>query len=962
MDVIEPGTSGRAETDALVEGPKWAGTTITFSFPDLAGYADYGGVDEVAKNFEAFNAVQQAAVRSILTQISSFTGLTFVELSGPNAANATLRFAMSDEAETAYAYLPNPGSFGGDAWFNNSSGDHDNPMPGNYAWYSLMHEIGHALGLGHPHESAPPMSHETDWMPYTVMSYRTRQGGTVENYQAGDGSFAQTFMREDIAGLQFLYGTNASFRAGDTVYRWSETTGEMFVDGVGQGAPIESRIFGTLWDAGGIDTLDLSNFRGATVRLTPGIFNTFSPTQLANFDGPSAPGNIVLPFSPTGDARGRIENVIGGVSFVIHGNEADNHLRMVAGHNTLWGYDGNDWIEGGNDLDVVYGGTGNDRLVGNEGRDELRGEDGDDLLDGGADADELVGGFGNDYIAGGPGTDRLMGDEGSDRLFGEDLDDILDGGAGADYMAGGTGNDDYYIDDPDDVIFEAPGQGTDRVFTPFSYEVSDVFEDAWLIGTANAQLTGNAQSNILRGNAGNNIIDGRAGADVMVGAAGDDVFFVDDIGDKVYDGYAEGGFDTVYSSVDIVLIDTNIYHDPGAGASLAGYTGWANRIELVILTGSANLSAKGNVYENILRGNSGDNRLEAGNGNDILQGGAGADTLIGGAGFDLADYSQSSGAVTINLLTGRGSGSEAEGDTLETIEWVIGGYYDDTLVGDAENNVLTGLFGADTLIGGGGIDTASYESDAGSVFVNLTLGRGYGNASSGDTYDSIENVIGTSYNDFLIGDPGVNRLDGAAGDDIIIGAVGPDVVVGGAGADWASFEDNSGVVFINLMLARGFNNAAEGDTYQGVEHLIGGLMDDFFIGDDNANRLNGAMGADTLVGNGGQDIYMFTYAPGATSIWGNPNLDLILDFATGVDRIELSAGAFPGLPVGTLAAGAFWAGTAAHDGDDRILYDAGTGKLFFDPDGTGGQAALLFAVLGETSHPAALAASDFVVV
>ena len=247
------------------------------------------------------------------------------------------------------------------------------------------------------------------------------------------------------------------------------------------------------------------------------------------------------------------------------------------------------------------------------------------------------------------------------------------------------------------------------------------------------------------------------------------------------------------------------------------------------------------------------------------------------------------------------------------------------------------------------------------MFVNLTLGRGYGNASFGDTYDGIENVTGTDYNDFLIGDPGVNRLDGGAGNDTIIGAVGPDELIGGSGLDWASDEDNSGTVFVNLTLQQGFNNAAHGDTYDGIENVIGGLMDDFFIGDEAANRLNGAMGADTLLGAGGADVFMFTYAPGATSTWGHANADLILDFASGVDTIELAASAFPGLAAGTLPASAFVLGTAAADASDRILYDQATGNLFFDPDGAGGQAATLFATLGETTHPI-IAASDFAVV
>jgi Ca2+-binding RTX toxin-like protein len=146
-----------------------------------------------------------------------------------------------------------------------------------------------------------------------------------------------------------------------------------------------------------------------------------------------------------------------------------------------------------------------------------------------------------------------------------------------------------------------------------------------------------------------------------------------------------------------------------------------------------------------------------------------------------------------------------------------------------------------------------------------------------------------------------------------------------------------------------------------MENVIGGLFDDFFIGDQAANRLNGAMGADTLLGAGGADIFMFTYAPGATSAYGSANVDLILDFHTGEDIIELSSSAFSGLAVGALPASALVLGTAAADAGDRIIYDAATGNLFFDPDGIGGQAATLFATLGESSHPA-IAASDFAVV
>ncbi len=220
-----------------------------------------------------------------------------------------------------------------------------------------------------------------------------------------------------------------------------------------------------------------------------------------------------------------------------------------------------------------------------------------------------------------------------------------------------------------------------------------------------------------------------------------------------------------------------------------------------------------------------------------------------------------------------------------------------------------------------------------------------------------------SYDDFIIGD-GVNRLDGAAGNDTIIGAVGADVLIGGDGVDLLSFEDNSGTVFVNLLTGQGFNNAAQGDTFEGFEDVIGGLFDDTLIGDNGANRLDGAMGADTLVGNGGADTFVFAHAPGAASGFAHlnagANVDTIYDFASGEDTLEINAGAFGGgLSAGGLAAGAFVMGSAAGDADDRFVYSQATGELFFDADGNGAGAQVLMAIL--PNHDV-IAASDFVIV
>jgi serralysin len=300
-------------------------------------------------------------------------------------------------------------------------------------------------------------------------------------------------------------------------------------------------------------------------------------------------------------------------------------------------------------------------------------------------------------------------------------------------------------------------------------------------------------------------------------------------------------------------------------------------------------------------------------------GGTGNDTLTGNA--------------VANLLSG-GHGADA----------ISAGDGDDTLLGGA---------GADALDGGDGIDTAVFSDFNAAVSVNLNIGQGFGNQAQGDTYSGIENVIGSARGDFIIGDSGTNRLDGAGGDDILVGSAGADLLVGAGGADIASYGDNWGAVFINLTLGQGFGNAAHGDTYDGIENLDGGIFDDFFIGDEGANVLAGRLGNDILVGAGGADTFLFDTAAFAA------NVDTIVDFASGTDRIALDDAAFAGLALGALAAGAFAIGTAAGDADDRILYDGATGALLFDADGSGDGAAVQFATL---EGAPSLTAGDFAVI
>jgi VCBS repeat-containing protein len=340
--------TGNAYVDGVLSGTKWAVSGFTFSFPTSASYYGSGyGSGEPSTGFEAFNATQQAATIQALAMYSAVANLTFTEMSETASSHAVLRYAMSDVPGTAWAYYPN-GYFeeGGDAWFGNSSGWYDNPVMGNYAFASIVHETGHALGLKHPHEASGSfgaMPADKDSIEYSVMSYRSYVGAGLTGYTASNDSFPQTLMMYDIAALQQMYGANFTTNAGDTVYSWSATTGRMSINGVAQTQPAGNKIFMTLWDGGGVDTYDFSNYAtGLTVNLQPGNWTTASAVQLAYLgNGHYAAGNIANALLYNNNTASLVENAVGGsAGDTMVGNQADNLLTGRGGNDGLDGLGG----------------------------------------------------------------------------------------------------------------------------------------------------------------------------------------------------------------------------------------------------------------------------------------------------------------------------------------------------------------------------------------------------------------------------------------------------------------------------------------------------------------------------------------------------------------------------------------------------------------------------------------------
>jgi Ca2+-binding RTX toxin-like protein len=323
---------------ALLGGTSWSGSTVTYGFTTSA--SDYGpgeATDEVA-TIQPLNAQQRAAATTVLGQVANLTNLGFSLLSS-SPGSAQMRFALSEDPDTAHAYYPASGD-GGDSWYNSTK--YNNPVVGNYQWLTFIHETGHALGLKHGHES-PALSPDRDSGEYSVMTYRGYIGAPVDEENGGyrneTWGFPQTMMMYDIAALQRMYGADFTHNAGDSVYSWSATNGSFMVNGAvqwtpGNGAPGSNRVFMTVWDGGGIDTYDLSNYgNSVTIDLRPGEWTTTSQVQRANLgDGHFARGNVANALLYNGDPRSLIENAVGGSgSDVLISNQAANRLTGNGG-------------------------------------------------------------------------------------------------------------------------------------------------------------------------------------------------------------------------------------------------------------------------------------------------------------------------------------------------------------------------------------------------------------------------------------------------------------------------------------------------------------------------------------------------------------------------------------------------------------------------------------------------------
>ena len=485
--------------------------------------------------------------------------------------------------------------------------------------------------------------------------------------------------------------------------------------------------------------------------------------------------------------------------------------------------------------------------------------------------------------------------------------------------------------------------------SPFSLQVSG-------LGGNDSIVTGSG-SDTLFGGAGNDTLNGKAGRDWLYGNAGDDTYVLDSLAyssllkdylwDRVIESAGEGRDTVVVYAID----------NPRTIFGIDGYT-LPDNVENGRLVGTDLFRAfylAGNELANVLQSEFGPHQLYGMGGNDILVASSdiiASDTFYGGPGDDVYRFGSIEDAGTIVELAGEGS------DTVETeYAFTLPANVEKLIIsegafgrGNALDNHLTATGPVGALEGLGGNDIIEARAATGGLY------GGEGN----------DRLIGHGGQDLLSGGAGRDTMDGRGGNDTYIVDSSLDIVTesaSGGGVDLvkssaASFTLPLNIENLTLVGTRpiaGYGSSqANRITGNNAENVLKGYGgNDILVGGGGSDSLFGGAGRDRLQGGSGNDRFFFDRPLSAST-----NVDTIVDFVGADDSIFLDRNIFKGLArSGELGVGAFRTGTNARDTSDRIIYDGATGNIYYDADGTGPAAKILFATVSPGTF---LTNADFV--
>jgi serralysin len=549
---------------------------------------------------------------------------------------------------------------------------------------------------------------------------------------------------------------------------------------------------------------------------------------------------------------------------------------------------------------TIYGGAGEDSLYGGSGNDTILGGDGIDTLYGGRGADTLNGGSGDDTIWLTSGTATIDGGDGSDKiqigliLEMQGMTINLSG-----LWTGGTGSAGSGVISSIERIGDINGSAFgDTIIVGNDYLIEGTLTAFGAAGTRLVnQIRGEGGDDVVVGSGTHDIIFGDIGNDVLLGMDGDDIliggFGLNElIGGNGADQYVidfASGSSTIVElaggGIDEVVTFLSAYRLPAYVENLS--------------SGIPNFVGLGNELDNLIKltDGAGGGTLFGYDGNDTLISTGTASTLIGGNGNDIYQIGNI-GDSTVELLNGGI-------DTVRATQLIVG------LQANVENLVF--------------VDSAAHGAGVGNLLDNILTGNIGGDA-----------LFGREGNDTLIGGAGAaNTLLGQEGDDLYIVAALGDSVIEFAGQG----NDTVQTALASFVLRDNVENLTYAGTaaFTGIGSTDGNVMTagagaDFLSGLGGDDILIGGSGTDIMLGGGGADQYR--YAGGETG------LDRILDFTSGSDKIVLLNSYFtPTASVG------FVQGNAATTANSTFLYDAVTGIVSYDDDGTGAGAAIQIAQL-----------------